>query len=236
MAESRFGDLETRFRTLQPPHDEGLRANWISTAWNEAGDKWYLSESNKRVHALFRWAVEQAALRLGHKDAATALFFWLDLLRRDSPNFRAIKQSSRRRKGTTKHVEGGEVYRVCEASADYCLKLESATEPHGSAPTNKRGRHESTALPAGGERPTAVDGSQQASRKDAIEKKIRRDPKGCVTNKEAAIYLGVVSKTIRSWKKGEVQSRCLKEGAKRGTVSSESILLLERSLQASPKE
>ena len=104
-----------------------LRANWISTAWNEQGGKWYLSGSqDKRVREVFGWIAERAALRLGHVGGPTAVFFWCDLLKRGSPNYRGdITGSSRYRNGPERRYEGGVIERVCEASADYCLKLEN---------------------------------------------------------------------------------------------------------------
>jgi hypothetical protein len=60
-------DLEARFRALQPSRDDGLRANWISTAWNDAREHWYLSGSqDRRIHAVFKWIAERTALNLGY--------------------------------------------------------------------------------------------------------------------------------------------------------------------------
>ena len=119
-------EIEARFRELQTSGDR-LCANWTSTARNEAGEHWYLSGSkDKRLHKLFRWTAELAALKLGHSDGPSAFFFWLDLLRRDSPNFEmAGSGATRQAGGPEEHHEFGTIRRVCEASADYCLKLEN---------------------------------------------------------------------------------------------------------------
>jgi hypothetical protein len=112
---------ETQFRRLQPrppqpgeaAHDShnGLYAHWNPNGWTN-GDPWYLSNGENAIKKLFSWAAESAAVELGHLGGASALFFWLDLLRRDSPFY---KQWS----------DGGYIYRLCDASAEYCLKCET---------------------------------------------------------------------------------------------------------------
>lgn len=77
-----------------------------------------------------------------------------------------------------------------------------------------------------------ASGQKDRRSREVIANKIQGNPKGTVSNAEAAIYFAVSPKTIRAWKKGEVQSRSLREGAKRGTVSNESILLLEKRLNS----
>jgi hypothetical protein len=69
--------------------------------------------------------------------------------------------------------------------------------------------------------------------RNLIARKIQGSPDGCVTNREAATYFGVKPKTIRAWLNGEVQGKRLTSGAKRGTVSNDSILRLERKLKSS---
>jgi hypothetical protein len=91
-------DLEERFRSLQSAlerRNSDLRANWISTSWNESGEQWYLSGVNdQRMKVMFEWIAERAALKLGHTDTATAVFAWLDLLKNGSPNFRKNVEGS----------------------------------------------------------------------------------------------------------------------------------------------
>jgi len=120
-------DLESRFRALKPPQSDGLSAEWISTTWNDSGEQWYLRGSNdKRLHACFNWTAERAALELGHTGAQSAVFFWLDLLKRDSPNFLIDSHGvTNLPDGGVRHNKGGTIHRVCEASADYCFKLEN---------------------------------------------------------------------------------------------------------------
>lgn len=61
----------------------------------------------------------------------------------------------------------------------------------------------------------------------SIEHKIRQNPRGVLRHDEAAHYFGVTTKTIRAWKNGEVASRKLTQGAKRGTVTIESVIAIQ---------
>src|SRR5437762_2298130 len=82
-------DLEARFRALQPTDGDGLRANWICSAWNERGDQWYLSGiQDHRVHKTFKWLAERAAVEVGFRGDSDPVVFWLDLLKCNSPNYR----------------------------------------------------------------------------------------------------------------------------------------------------
>jgi hypothetical protein len=115
-------EAEGRFRRLQPPpprpgepsHDShnGLRANWSRDGWSDSGKPWYLNNADEAIKKLFIWAAESASVELGHPGGEEALFFWLDLLRRDSPFFKVFGV-------------GGYIYRVCDASAEYCVKCET---------------------------------------------------------------------------------------------------------------
>ena len=135
MADSEFWRrTEANFRKLQPPPPQpgevqsdthnGLCAVWTPDGWS-SGDQWYLTNAKEAVREYFMWAAESASVELGHPGGPSSLFYWLDLLRRDSPYYRLFGK-------------GGQVPCVCEASADYCLKLETnakatrlreATEP-----------------------------------------------------------------------------------------------------------
>src|SRR5207249_4842308 len=84
-----WSDLEARFKALRLEDGDQLQANWISTAWNLAGAPWYLSGNlNPCVHYRFELLAERGAVELGHEDHQSSLFFWLDLLKADSPTFR----------------------------------------------------------------------------------------------------------------------------------------------------
>lgn len=118
---------EANFHRLQPrppqpgeaQHDShnGLCAMWNPDGWS-SGDPWYLTNADGAIRKYFRWAAESAAVELGHPGGPSALFYWLDLLRRDSPYY-------------TPFGPGGKIERVCDASADYCLKLETDAKAAG---------------------------------------------------------------------------------------------------------
>jgi hypothetical protein len=123
MADSDFWRrAEEKFRRLQPrppqpgevAHDShnGLYAHWNPDGWSNSGDPWYLDNDSDAIRKLYSWAAESAAVELGHPGGPAALFFWLDLLRRDSPFFKPFGL-------------GGHIYRLCDASAEYCLKCET---------------------------------------------------------------------------------------------------------------
>lgn len=127
--------LEARFRELQPKQGDGLRANWISTAseapaWVESRprDHWHFSESeDSRTIRIFTLLAERAAHYLGHHDGESALFFWLDLIKQNTPSFElgTGSYSPHREHGLRLVSQLGMIRRVCEVSADYCMKLEN---------------------------------------------------------------------------------------------------------------
>jgi hypothetical protein len=119
-------DVENRFRDLEREGGKRLSADWYSTAWPETGQHWNLKGTNKLIRQRFEWIAQNAALKLGHADVSTGLFFWLDLLKRDSPGFHIdVQSSSKLPNGSLVRSEGGIIHRICTASADYCLKLEN---------------------------------------------------------------------------------------------------------------
>lgn len=120
-------DIEGRFRALRKEHGDSLVANWISGSWNESGDQWYLSgATNDREREVFIWLAERATVELGYPGGHAALFLWLDLLKTESPNFKSgTVISHTNANGMTTEFEAGTIHRLIEASADYCLRLET---------------------------------------------------------------------------------------------------------------
>jgi len=114
-------DLETRFRALQPQDREKVFAEWVSIPFHEQGDQWSVRGADERVRTNFKWCAERAAAKLGHPGGSSAVCYWLDLLRRDSPHYRGGMEMV----GDGAARSGGTIDHVCEASADYCLKLEA---------------------------------------------------------------------------------------------------------------
>jgi len=128
MAETAFWrDLKACFRAL---HDEqlqdrnkaGLHAHWNSNPAN--GEPWDLGGGPDDIRTNFEWLAELAAVQLGQPGGRNAVFFWLDLLRAESPHYRRIN-SSHIVKGTETRWESGKIELVCKASADYCIKCET---------------------------------------------------------------------------------------------------------------
>lgn len=116
-------DIEARFRALQSRSHDSLYAVWLSTGWSETGDQWRLRGADRTVRVNFEWSAERAAVELGHHGGRSAVVFWLDLLKHESPNYK-VTGSGSSDNGVTRN-EHGKIKRVCEASADYCLRLET---------------------------------------------------------------------------------------------------------------
>jgi hypothetical protein len=122
--------MEERFRRLQaaPPkpgeveHDShnGLCAHWRGEKTPEGWDPWFFSNAGDGTKKLFKRAAERASVELRHLGGPTAVFFWLDLLRQDGLCWES--QGDR-----------GHIYRVCFASAEYCLKLETDVQAAANA-------------------------------------------------------------------------------------------------------
>jgi hypothetical protein len=89
-----------------------LIAHWNPDGWSESGKPWRFSNDTDAIKALFKDVAESAAVELGLSGGEAGVFSWLDLLRRDSPYFKLFPL-------------GGYIYRVCDASAEYCLKCET---------------------------------------------------------------------------------------------------------------
>ena len=127
--------MEARFRVLQ--RDDGPFAQWSATSYNEAGDQWYIGGADQNAREKFRWAAERVAVELGQPAGRAAVFFWLNLMKRDSPDYRSYPGGV--------GADRGKIKRVCEASADYCLKLE-AKAVASKIPTKLPEREEGTGL------------------------------------------------------------------------------------------
>jgi hypothetical protein len=119
--------LEARFRALyneqlQERNKAGLHAEWNSNPAN--GEPWYLGGGPDDIRTNFEWLAESAAVRLGQPGGRNAVFFWLDLLRGESPHYRPLN-SSQIVKGKETRWESGTIELVCQASAEYCIKCET---------------------------------------------------------------------------------------------------------------
>jgi hypothetical protein len=140
MAKSEFWrDIEARFRAIQsrkvpvhgvPWHDDSLYAVWLASGWSDTGDPWRLDGADHTVKVNFEWLAERAAVELGHPGGRSAVVFWLDLLKRDSPNYKGTGRIGDNGLTSAAH---GKIDRVCEASADYCVRLETQDRIRGAS-------------------------------------------------------------------------------------------------------
>jgi hypothetical protein len=111
------------FRRLQPlPPQPGEVAheshNWLCAiwySWRKGSKKWSFDNPSDATKALFRSVAESTAVELGHDGGPFAVAYWLGLLQSEGIFYRALP-------------DGGEIYQVCNASAEYCVKLETVAK------------------------------------------------------------------------------------------------------------
>lgn len=132
-------DLAGKFHALQPPPrvpiDHGLLARWTSGVWNEKGVQWRLSGGDLDVRLKFRDLAADAAERYGRDrlitdgddrwrvGAEAGLYYWLDVLKRDIPECKVSQATVVTLGGDQMVGTRATIRRVCEASAEYCLRL-----------------------------------------------------------------------------------------------------------------
>ena len=127
-----WSELGLQFKKLYREYREPLRADWFSTPWNERGDHWHLA-FNPRMHfpeqekevlkGRFTDLAERAAAYLEHRDRATALFAWLDLLKQRSPHFGVVGSSMQCADDRQEEYKIGEIRKLFQASAECCFKM-----------------------------------------------------------------------------------------------------------------
>jgi hypothetical protein len=126
---SEWRDAAAKFEKLRERSEDRLDAQWSSTGWDEHGQvKWLLvGLRNPGIHTDFGLAAERAAVLLGQQPGPGTFEFWLERLKRESPNYKH-KGISRYATNGGPDIEGemGVVVQVCGASADQCYRLESA--------------------------------------------------------------------------------------------------------------
>jgi len=119
-----WGELELRFRNLQPQESDGLRAEYRSSGFKKeprwAKSKWALRNSpSKSAERQFVLAAQRGANLAGYPGTLDA---WLDVLKQEEGVFDRAPHS--RLYGG----DDGQIPRVCEASADYCLSRSNESE------------------------------------------------------------------------------------------------------------
>ena len=137
MTDSEFWrDLGAKFQALQPGViGSYLTTSWTSGVWNQTGAQWLLSASDPQVKEEFVSLAEEAAAKYGATrliqnaderwklGGQAALFFWLDVLKRESGKYKSDHGPIRNADGSDAQGERGRINRVCEVSAGYCGKL-----------------------------------------------------------------------------------------------------------------
>ena len=177
---ARWRELAEQFTKLRREDDDKLYACWVSSGCNTKGDQWYLSgtESGAAV-AHFGWAAERAAVLLGRPTGSASLFFWLDLLKNESPRYRGGGISETYRDETSVNAsETGHIGFLCLASAEQCYRLETAALETRAIPgwpdiDSPEGRRLLSRLPPRAARP-APDPKKRAREQIAYEKELLR--------------------------------------------------------------
>src|SRR5271157_1864640 len=120
-------ELAEQFAKVRREDTGLLYASWTSSSWNTRGDKWYLGgteDANAVEH--FKWAAERAAVLLGNPTGADSLFFWLDLLKNESPRYRGGGISETHLdEGSVEKSEIGHIGFLCLAAQEQCYRLET---------------------------------------------------------------------------------------------------------------
>lgn len=226
--------LHDRFRTLADeeltlaPQNSGDR--WVR-AYVDYKDRtktcgeWNLSDS---IHENFRERFEveatRAGIALGSHLTGEPLTLWLhhmfcDLLQHKSKLLFAATE------------EGGVIVRVCEASALYCARLEkkALTEgrkhPVGTSIQSQVVGSEPTDGRIGKQEPTRSDPKKETLREAVIRKVQNPQMYTWISTPEACAYFEVTPRTIHRW----IASTQLRCGPRRGSITIESILRLEKS-------
>jgi hypothetical protein len=214
----RFEALAVEERTLAPQNsgDRWLRAYVDYKGGTSASGQFHLSDS---IHENFRERFEveatRAGIALGSDLTAEPLTLWLrhlfsDLLQHNSKFLFAATE------------EGGIIVRVCEASALYCARLEKQALIQG------RKRPAENAVPSpvvDSARTTPHDPRKETLREAVIRKVKNPHLYNSLSTPEAAAYFEVEPRTIHRW----IAEGDLKRGARRGSITIESVLRLEKS-------
>ena len=108
---------------------------------NDAPWTWQIEGGNNLTRAKFETLARRGASELQARIASDLLVVWLEALRQESPNFRCVGYGHEVQNDGSQEV--GMISRVCEASAIFCMKLESEAlqeeskekQRHGSKPT-----------------------------------------------------------------------------------------------------
>jgi hypothetical protein len=208
------------------PHNTGDR--WLH-AYVDYKDRtiacgqWHLSEGvNESFHERFEVEATRAGIALKSTVAGDAGDVWLHHVFID-----LLEHKSKLLFAATK--DGGIVLRVCEASALYCARLEkqALVAGRGSAGSAVEGSVVGSTSTEEGviRRDTAADDPRKETQREAVIKKVQNPHKFNVLSiQEAALYFDVQPRSIYRW----ILNGDLRAGARRGSITIESILKLEK--------
>lgn len=113
---------------MQSRYGGPLSAQWLPPEASKGQDQWKLigiGIGYPPAPSPFKAAAERAAVLLGQPDGPSSLFFWLDLLKSESPHYEISPLSYKNADGAMVHGEGGLITNLCLASAEHCYKLET---------------------------------------------------------------------------------------------------------------
>jgi hypothetical protein len=219
-----FRELAEEELRLAPRNtgDRWLRAYVDYKDRRVACGQWHLSEGvNESFHGRFEVEATRAGIALRSTVSGEAGDVWLhhvflDLLEHKSKLLFAASK------------DGGTIVRACEASALYCARLEKQAliegQRSGASAVEGSAVLSSTEVVAG--RPdTAADEPRKDTQREAVMKKVQNPHKFNVLSiQEAALYFDVQPRSIYRWS----LAGDLRAGARRGSITIESILKLEK--------
>jgi hypothetical protein len=123
MANSDFWrDLAVQFLGI-PGSAGALSASWLYRVGSQEVGDWTVN-GTRAVVAQFDALARRAAAKLSHLGDPDLLTAWLEALRTSGDG--CFKHDGEGREADGTQIVLGSIYRLCEASANYCKKLESA--------------------------------------------------------------------------------------------------------------
>jgi hypothetical protein len=120
-------DMECRFRSLSAEYGDGLHASWSPSAWDGEQKHWLFNGAvEAREEKRFEVVAKRAAAELAGVSGPTALPFWLDLLRLESPYSREVGSNQfYNAQGELVTEPWLMVEKLHQTSAEYCLQIET---------------------------------------------------------------------------------------------------------------
>jgi hypothetical protein len=214
----RFRALADEELTLAPQNsgDRWLRAYVDYRDKTKACGEWNLSQSiHENFHERFEVEATRAGIALGTGQMGEPLTLWLDHLFSD-----LLRHKSKLLFAATE--ESGVIMRVCEASAICCARLEKQALIDG----RKRPAKTDFQSPSVDSEQITPDNPRKETIREAVIKKVQNQRLNTVlSTPEAAAYFEVEPRTIYRW----TVDGDLRRGARRGSITIESVLRLEKS-------